>query len=63
VAIGLILGFLTGYAAFAGLTLNLIYMFTGSAGVNPAFAVLSVLLVLAWRNAVRAPRGDRLGEN
>jgi thiosulfate dehydrogenase [quinone] large subunit len=47
----LILGLLTGAAALAGLSLNLIYMFSGSAGVNPAFAVLAVLLVLAWRNA------------
>jgi thiosulfate dehydrogenase [quinone] large subunit len=51
IGIGLVLGLLTGYAAFAGLFLNLVYMFTGSAGVNPAYAVLSVLLVLAWRNA------------
>jgi thiosulfate dehydrogenase [quinone] large subunit len=38
-------------AAFAGLTLNLVYMFTGSAGVNPAYAIVSVFLILAWRNA------------
>jgi thiosulfate dehydrogenase [quinone] large subunit len=47
----LILGLFTGAAAFAGLGLNVIYMFSGSAGVNPAFAVLSVFLILAWRNA------------
>jgi len=47
----LILGLFTGVAAFAGLTLNLIYLFTGSAGVNPAYAIVAVLLVLAWRNA------------
>ena len=51
IGIGLVLGLLTGYAAFAGLLLNLVYMFTGSAGVNPAYAALAVLLVLAWRNA------------
>ena len=51
IGIALILGLLTGLAALAGLLLNLIYMFTGSAGVNPAYATLSVLLVLAWRNA------------
>jgi thiosulfate dehydrogenase (quinone) large subunit len=38
-------------AAFAGLTLNLVYMFTGSAGVNPAYGIVSVFLILAWRNA------------
>jgi thiosulfate dehydrogenase [quinone] large subunit len=53
VAIGvlLILGLFSGAAAIAGLGLNLIYMFSGSAGVNPAFAVVALLLVLAWRNA------------
>jgi thiosulfate dehydrogenase [quinone] large subunit len=47
----LILGLFTGAAAFAGLGLNAIYMFSGSAGVNPAYAILSILLILAWRNA------------
>ena len=26
-------------------------MFSGSAGVNPAFAIVGLLLVFAWRNA------------
>jgi thiosulfate dehydrogenase (quinone) large subunit len=47
----LILGLFTGAAAFAGLGLNVVYMFSGVAGVNPAFGVVSVLLILAWRNA------------
>jgi thiosulfate dehydrogenase [quinone] large subunit len=47
----LILGLFTGLAAVAGLTLNLVYMFTGSAGVNPAYAIVAVFLILAWRNA------------
>jgi uncharacterized membrane protein YphA (DoxX/SURF4 family) len=47
----LILGLFTGAAAAAGVTLNLVYMFTGSAGVNPAYAIVAVLLILAWRNA------------
>ena len=47
----LILGVFTGAAAFAGLTLNLVYLFTGSAGVNPAYAIVAVFLILAWRNA------------
>ena len=47
----LILGLFTGAAAVAGLTLNLVYMFTGSAGVNPAYAIVAVFLILAWRNA------------
>jgi thiosulfate dehydrogenase (quinone) large subunit len=47
----LILGLFTGAAAAAGLALNLVYMFTGSAGVNPAYALVAVFLILAWRNA------------
>ena len=47
----LIVGLFTGAAALAGLVLNLVYMFSGTAGVNPAYAVVSLLLVLAWRNA------------
>jgi thiosulfate dehydrogenase [quinone] large subunit len=51
IGVALILGLLTGAAAAAGLSLNLIYMFSGSAGVNPMYAALSVMLILAWRNA------------
>jgi thiosulfate dehydrogenase (quinone) large subunit len=47
----LILGLFTGAAAFAGIGFNIIYMFSGSAGVNPAYAIVSVFLILAWRNA------------
>jgi thiosulfate dehydrogenase [quinone] large subunit len=51
VGVALILGLLTGVAAGVGLLLNLTYMFSGSAGVNPMFAILGVLLLLAWRNS------------
>jgi thiosulfate dehydrogenase (quinone) large subunit len=51
IGVALILGLFTGVAALAGVLLNVIYMFTGSAGVNPAFALMSVFLILAWRNA------------
>jgi thiosulfate dehydrogenase [quinone] large subunit len=51
IGLALILGLLTGVAAAAGLSLNVVYLFTGSAGVNPAYAVVGVLLILAWRNA------------
>jgi len=47
----LILGLFTGAAAFCGIGLNLIYMFSGSSGVNPAYAIVSLFLILAWRNA------------
>jgi thiosulfate dehydrogenase (quinone) large subunit len=51
VGIALVLGLFTGLAALGGLTLNMTYMFTGSAGVNPAYMILEVPLILAWRNA------------
>jgi thiosulfate dehydrogenase [quinone] large subunit len=51
IGVGLILGVLTGAAAAAGLLLNVIYMFSGTAGVNPAYAIVALFLVLAWRNA------------
>jgi thiosulfate dehydrogenase [quinone] large subunit len=51
IGIALILGLFTGLAALGGLTLNMVYMFTGSAGVNPAYMILEVPLILAWRNA------------
>ncbi len=53
VAIGvlLIVGLFTGVAALAGLALNVIYMFSGTAGVNPAYAIVALLLIMAWRNA------------
>jgi thiosulfate dehydrogenase (quinone) large subunit len=51
VGVALILGLLTGAAAFVGLMLNFTYMFSGSAGVNPMYALLGLLLLLAWQNA------------
>jgi thiosulfate dehydrogenase (quinone) large subunit len=51
VGVPLILGLLTGTAAAAGLVLNIAYMFSGSSGVNPAYAIVAVFLILAWRNA------------
>lgn len=53
VAIGLALltGAFVGVAAFLGVVLNFSFVFAGSAGVNPLFLVLGLLLMLAWRNA------------
>lgn len=47
----LILGLFTGIAAVLGAVLNFSFVFAGSAGVNPAMILVSLLLVLAWRNA------------
>ncbi len=51
VGVALIAGAFVGIAAFAGVVMNFSYMFAGSAGVNPLFAILGVFLVLAWRVA------------
>jgi thiosulfate dehydrogenase [quinone] large subunit len=47
----LILGLFTGLAAALGAILNFSFVFAGSAGVNPAMILVSVLIILAWRNA------------
>jgi thiosulfate dehydrogenase [quinone] large subunit len=44
-------GLLTGLAAFALAFLNFNYMLAGSAGVNPLYFVVAILLLLAWKNA------------
>lgn len=51
VGVLLILGLFTGIAAAVGLLMNLSFLFAGSAGVNPAFAISSVALIVAWRVA------------
>jgi thiosulfate dehydrogenase (quinone) large subunit len=51
VGIALILGMFTGIFAAIGVIMNFSYMFSGSAGVNPLYALLGILLILAWRNA------------
>jgi thiosulfate dehydrogenase (quinone) large subunit len=51
VAIGLLLGCLTGVAAAGGVALNIMYITGGSAGPNGVFILLGVLLVAAWRVA------------
>jgi thiosulfate dehydrogenase [quinone] large subunit len=51
IGLALLLGAFVGIAAFLGVVLNFSFVFAGSAGVNPAFLVVGLLLVLAWRNA------------
>ena len=46
-----ILGLFTGIMAFLGAILNFSFVFAGTAGVNPAMIVVSMFLILAWRNA------------
>jgi thiosulfate dehydrogenase [quinone] large subunit len=51
VGIALILGLLTGIAAFVGGFMNWNFMMAGSASINPVMCLLSILLILAWKTA------------
>lgn len=51
VGLGLILGLLTGIAAFFGGLMNVSYLFAGTISTNPLLFVLATWLVLAWKVA------------
>ncbi|GIQ71433.1 DoxX family membrane protein [Xylanibacillus composti] len=51
VGLGLILGLLTGIAAFFGGVMNVSFLFAGTLSTNPILFVLATWLVLAWKNA------------
>ena len=51
VGIGLLLGILTGIAAFFGALMNMSFLLAGSASTNPVLFTLAVGLMLAWRVA------------
>ena len=51
VGVGLILGILTGFAAFFGAFMNMSFLLAGSASTNPVLFTLAIGLMLAWRVA------------
>ena len=51
VGLGLLVGCLTGIAAFFGLVMNFNYLLAGAVSTNPILGFLAVLLILAWRVA------------
>jgi thiosulfate dehydrogenase (quinone) large subunit len=51
VGIGLILGVLTGIAAFFGVFMNMNFLLSGAVSINPIIGGLAMFLVLAWRVA------------
>lgn len=51
IGVGLIVGCITGIAAFFGAFLNFNFLFAGTVSINPEFIVLEILLMLAWRTA------------
>ena len=51
VGLGLILGVLTGIAAFFGVFMNMNFLLAGAVSINPIIGGLALFLVLAWRIA------------
>ena len=51
VGVGLILGILTGFAAFFGALMNMSFLLAGSASTNPIMFTLAVGIMLAWKVA------------
>jgi thiosulfate dehydrogenase (quinone) large subunit len=51
VGLALIVGALTGIAAFFGIVMNANYLLAGAVSTNPILAFLAIFIVLAWRNA------------
>jgi thiosulfate dehydrogenase (quinone) large subunit len=51
VGVGLIVGLLTGFAAFFGAVMNMSFMLAGSASTNPILFTLAIGIMLAWKVA------------
>lgn len=51
VGLGLVLGLLTGIAAFFGGLMNASFLFAGTVSMNPLFFILATWIVLAWKVA------------
>jgi thiosulfate dehydrogenase (quinone) large subunit len=51
VGLALILGALTGIAAFFGVFMNMNYLLSGTVSTNPILLVIGILLILAWKTA------------
>jgi thiosulfate dehydrogenase (quinone) large subunit len=51
VGLALILGALTGIAAFFGILMNANYLLAGTVSTNPILIILGTIVMLAWRNA------------
>src|SRR5690606_13786376 len=51
VGLGLIVGLLTGIAAFFGSLMNISFLFAGTISTNPLLFILATWLVLGWKVA------------
>jgi thiosulfate dehydrogenase [quinone] large subunit len=51
IGLGLIVGLLTGIAAFFGVFMNMNFLLSGAVSINPVIGFLALFLILAWRVA------------
>lgn len=51
VGVALLIGALTGVAAFFGVFMNLNYLLAGTVSINPVLGFLGLFIILAWRVA------------
>ena len=51
VGVGLVVGALTGIAAFFGATMNMSFLLAGSASTNPVMFAMAIGVILAWKVA------------
>lgn len=51
IGLGLLLGALTGIAAFFGATMNMSFLLAGSSSVNPIMFAFTIGVILAWKVA------------
>jgi len=49
VGLGILLGILTGIAAFFGVLMNFNYLLAGTVSINPILGVLGLFLILSWK--------------
>lgn len=51
IGLGLIVGLLTGIAAFFGATMNMSFLLAGTVSTNPIMLIIAILLIMAWKVA------------
>ncbi len=51
VGLGLIVGLLTGIAAFFGATMNMSFLMAGTVSTNPIMFMIALLIIMAWKVA------------
>ena len=51
IGLGLIVGLLTGIAAFFGALMNMSFLLAGTVSSNPIMLLIAILLILAWKVA------------